>query len=285
MNKIIGYAICKNEIEYIDKFLEITKDLDAVYVLDTGSTDGSIQRLRESGVIVHQEIFDQFDFSKARNKCLSLIDDDEAFCFSLDFKNDMIIPEHDLKKIRNNKNDAAFSINYFYKTDDGSFIQIEDKIRIHKKKDSEWKYSLHEMLTHNYKNIIKLDIKVYMQDRSSKEKTEFYLAICEREFDKTKDIHYLWFMIDYYKELGLIDKFVNSSFYFLNDTLAHTNVFRISILQKLSKHFYDTNNKQRAIDFAFHALSESISCKEVWPIFIENSLNILKDSNVEIIFK
>jgi len=83
----------------------------------------------------------------------------------------------------------------------------------------------------------------------------------------------------------LIDKFVNSSFYFLNDTLAHTNVFRISILQKLSKHFYDTNNKQRAIDFAFHALSESISCKEVWPIFIENSLNILKDLNVEIIFK
>ena len=116
MNKIIGYAICKNEIQYIDKFLEITKDLDAVYVLDTGSTDGSIQKLRDSGVIVHQEIFDEFDFSKARNKCLSLIDDDEAFCFSIDFKNNIVIPKHDLEKIRNNKNNAAFSISYFYKT-------------------------------------------------------------------------------------------------------------------------------------------------------------------------
>lgn len=46
-NKIAVYTICKNESDYVDKFMESMIEADAVYVLDTGSTDDTVEKLRK----------------------------------------------------------------------------------------------------------------------------------------------------------------------------------------------------------------------------------------------
>ena len=55
-NKIAVYTICKNEVDYVDKFMESMKEADAVFVLDTGSTDGTVEKLRKLGAVVFEKV-------------------------------------------------------------------------------------------------------------------------------------------------------------------------------------------------------------------------------------
>ena len=45
--KVAIYAICKNEKQFVDKWFESMLEADYVCVLDTGSTDGTYERLLE----------------------------------------------------------------------------------------------------------------------------------------------------------------------------------------------------------------------------------------------
>lgn len=42
--KIVVYAICKNEAGYAERWMASMAEADGVYVLDTGSTDGTAER-------------------------------------------------------------------------------------------------------------------------------------------------------------------------------------------------------------------------------------------------
>ena len=50
--KICVYAIAKNEEQFVDRWYESVKNADKIYVLDTGSTDNTVQKLKSHGVIV-----------------------------------------------------------------------------------------------------------------------------------------------------------------------------------------------------------------------------------------
>ena len=50
--KVVVYAICKNERAFADRWMASMSEADEVYVLDTGSTDGTPQRLEELGAHV-----------------------------------------------------------------------------------------------------------------------------------------------------------------------------------------------------------------------------------------
>ena len=46
MNKKIAiYAICKNEIKFVDQWIKSMIEADYICVLDTGSTDGTYEKL------------------------------------------------------------------------------------------------------------------------------------------------------------------------------------------------------------------------------------------------
>ena len=290
MNQLIAYAICKNESLNIDNFLEVTKSADKVYVLDTGSTDDSVSRLTQAGVVVKQISYTVFDFAQARNDSLAMIKETDCFCFWLDFKNKIVIGDQAIHSVRSNRSANSFKISHYYSSKENinSFIQIEDKIQIHRKEDYKWQYSIHEMLTYqgnDKEKVEKLDIAVYNSERTNKEKINWYLDICERTFESTRDVHYLWFMIEYYELLHLRQQFEESCYYFLELTESYKNPFRINIFHKLSKYFLENSDKNSSIDFAFRSLSESISFRDNYPIFVENSLKLLKELNVEINFK
>ena len=44
-NKICVYAICKDEMKFIDKWIESMSEADYIVVLDTGSTDGTFEKM------------------------------------------------------------------------------------------------------------------------------------------------------------------------------------------------------------------------------------------------
>ncbi len=47
--KICVYAICKNEEKFIDRYMDSMSEADKVFVLDTGSVDASVEKLKNRG--------------------------------------------------------------------------------------------------------------------------------------------------------------------------------------------------------------------------------------------
>lgn len=76
MNKICVYAIAKNEEKNVEKWVESMSPADHIIVLDTGSTDKTVELLSSLGVEVHQKIYDEFRFDTARNDSLALVPDE-----------------------------------------------------------------------------------------------------------------------------------------------------------------------------------------------------------------
>ena len=86
MNKLktCVYAISLNEIKHVDKFMASCAGADIVLVCDTGSTDGTPERLRELGAVVYTITQRPWRFDAPRNTALNLIPADIDLCLSID---------------------------------------------------------------------------------------------------------------------------------------------------------------------------------------------------------
>lgn len=82
--KIIVYAICKNEAQFVERFMRSCAGADGVYVLDTGSTDGTPERLRALGATVYEQTITPWRFDIARNASLEMLPEDADVCICLD---------------------------------------------------------------------------------------------------------------------------------------------------------------------------------------------------------
>ena len=84
--KVIVYAISKNEEKFVDRWVDSMKEADAIYVLDTGSKDKTVKKLKKRGVFVKTKKIKPWRFDTARNESLKLvpIDCDICVCTDLD---------------------------------------------------------------------------------------------------------------------------------------------------------------------------------------------------------
>ena len=82
--KIVVYAICKNERSFADRWMASMSEADEVCVLDTGSTDGTPQRLEELGAKVSVQVITPWRFDVARNQSLELVPEDADLCVCTD---------------------------------------------------------------------------------------------------------------------------------------------------------------------------------------------------------
>lgn len=68
--KVCVYTICKNESKHIQRWMWHLQDADLIYILDTGSTDNTVELFQQySKVKIDTFLQDDFDFSVARNEC------------------------------------------------------------------------------------------------------------------------------------------------------------------------------------------------------------------------
>ena len=82
--KVAVYAICKNEARFAARWMASMGEADGVYVLDTGSTDGTAERLRALGAVVAEEEIIPWRFDAARNHSLALVPEDGDICVCTD---------------------------------------------------------------------------------------------------------------------------------------------------------------------------------------------------------
>ena len=144
--KVVVYAISKNEEKFVDRWFNSMKEADEIYVLDTGSTDNTVKKLKEHKIKVTKKIIDPFRFDVARNISLNLVPKDTDICVCTDL-DEVLLPGW-RKTLENiwDKNTTRIAYNYNW--------LIEDDIpkvnfyteKIHTRNDYTWTYPVHEVL-------------------------------------------------------------------------------------------------------------------------------------------
>ena len=82
--KVAVYTIALNEAANVERWAASAVDADYRIVADTGSTDGTAEKLRAAGVIVHPIAIRPWRFDDARNAAMALIPSDVDVCCTMD---------------------------------------------------------------------------------------------------------------------------------------------------------------------------------------------------------
>lgn len=142
-NKICVYAIAKNEAHHVERWYNSMKEADCIVVLDTGSTDDTVEKLKALGVTVKQTSYEQFRFDVARNDSLELVPEDCNIRVCTDI--DEVFDKGWAKILRDNWNEdihrRCMYRNIYFESD-GLAIDYD---KIHGK-NYIWKYPCHEWL-------------------------------------------------------------------------------------------------------------------------------------------
>ncbi|MDR1569600.1 MAG: glycosyl transferase family 2 [Oscillospiraceae bacterium] len=145
--KVCVYAICKNELKYIDDWVKSMSEADWICVLDTGSTDGTVERLRELGCIVGQQEVKPWRFDVARNLSMELIPAEADICVSTDM--DEILEPGWREKLEQHWKPGSIQGRYRYTwnfNDDGTEGTVFLYDKIHCNHDFKWVNPVHEVL-------------------------------------------------------------------------------------------------------------------------------------------
>ena len=145
--KVAVYAICKNEEKFVERWVDSMKEADEIYVLDTGSTDSTVEKLKEKNVNVKIEKINPWRFDVARNISLEMVPDDIDICVCTDL--DEVFEKGWREKLENvwEDNTTRLRYNYNWSFDDDGKPSVNFYIeKIHSRSGYKWTHPVHEVL-------------------------------------------------------------------------------------------------------------------------------------------
>jgi len=196
--KLAVYAICKNEINNLDRWLKSYSKADYVCVHDTGSTDGTFEKLQEyqkiyPNLIIDQTFYNKISFDTARNDSMKLIPSDVSMFFMNDL--DEAILEDDWADKCKAAWFPAFNrgqYTYHRRLDaNGNPIKTMSEYRIHSREWTTWVNNVHELIMNRQGKIqffvgdtTPIDITVWhfgADAETTLAKSVRYVQMCEEE--------------------------------------------------------------------------------------------------------
>lgn len=195
--KVVVYAISKNESKFVERWVSSMQEADEIYVLDTGSTDDTVEKLKNLGVSVTSEVISPWRFDVARNKSLDLVPLDTDICVCTDL--DEVLESGWREKLENNWNNQN-RLRYKY---NWSFDEYNKPIitflyeKIHDRKNYRWIYPVHEVLEFTGTNeiVTTCDSIVLNHYPDSTKSRSSYLPLLElsvKEYpENDRNMHYL----------------------------------------------------------------------------------------------
>lgn len=143
--KVAVYTIAKNEEQFVERWAESCKDADYRLILDTGSTDGTIDKAYECGVEVFSASINPWRFDDARNASLALLPADIDYCIALDM--DEVLVEGwraHLESVAPETTRPRYQYTWSWNGDQPGLQYGGDKI--HKRHGYRWHHPVHEVL-------------------------------------------------------------------------------------------------------------------------------------------
>lgn len=195
--KVVVYAICKNEEKFVERWVNSMREADEIIVLDTGSTDKTVERLKTNGAKVFEKTIFPWRFDTARNESLALVPADADICVCTDL--DEVFESgwrEKLESVWEKGITTRARYNYNWKLDEENHPKVSfwtDKI--HARDNYHWKNAVHEILSTRDKEFFveaPIILNHYPDETKSRSSYLPLLEISvEEEPDNDRNLHYL----------------------------------------------------------------------------------------------
>ena len=261
--KICVYAIAKNEIKFIDRWYDSVKEADKIFVLDTGSEDDTVKKLkRKEKIIVKEDKIIPWRFDVARNKNLDMVDIDTDICICIDI-DEVIIPgwRNVLEEIwDSNTTRLAYTYNWYI--DENNQPKVTFNIeKIHSRIGYKWTHPVHEVLSltgeieENKKITDKIIVNHYPDNTKSRNSYLPLLELSVKE-DSTDDrnMHYLGREYMYYKRY---DEAIDTLIKHLRLPKAIWKPERAASMRFIGRCYFNMNRYDEAIMWYKKAIKEA----------------------------
>jgi len=258
--KVCVYAICKNEEKFIKRWYSSCKEADYIYVLDTGSTDNSVNILKSLGINYDVKEFNPWRFDIARNYSLERIPKDIDVCICLDI-DEVLLPNwyQELSIVWNNSlSRVRYTYNWSLDKNDNPIVSFYGD-KIHNRHNFKWVNPVHEVLKYNgvEKQVINDKIIINHYPDATKSRSS-YLPLLELSIkedpNNDRNMHYLGREYMYY---GMYDKAIDTLEKHLKLESATWKDERCASLRFISRCYYYLNRIDEAIFFSNLAIKEA----------------------------
>jgi glycosyltransferase involved in cell wall biosynthesis len=148
--KVCVYAICKNEEQFVDRWMDSMKEADLVIVTDTGSSDNTVEKLKARGAVVYVEEIKPWRFDAARNVSLDHVPEDTDICVCTDL-DEVLSPgwrECLEKAWQTDTGTGKYLYNWSHKEDGSPDVQFQ-YFKVHARNSYRWAYPIHECLKYS----------------------------------------------------------------------------------------------------------------------------------------
>lgn len=268
--KICVYAIAKNEEKFVDRWVHSMREADYICVLDTGSTDATVERLADRGVIVKQEIVEPWRFDVARNRSMDLIPEDTDICVCTDL--DEIFRPGWRELLEEAWTEGTEQLRYTYiwnlneRGEPGTVFLYE---KIHAPGVFEWEHPVHEVLrrTDGRRSWTRAEEpEIVLEHHPDTEKSRAgYLELLElsvREApEDDRNAHYLG---REYMFWGRWDDAIRQLKAHLAMPAAVWEPERCASMRFLSRCFLAKGDGREAMRWALRAIAEAPETREPW---------------------
>ena len=282
------YAICKNELKFAERWFKSMSEADRVVVLDTGSDDGTPEKLRELGAYVYEEKITPWRFDRARNISLSYVPEDTDICVCTDL--DEVFEPGWRDKIEaawgNGVNQLSYRYTWNFNNDgsEGVVFWIE---KIHGRDGFRWVNPVHEVLEYTGEIPRKMvSVKGVQLDHhadNSKPRTQ-YLPLLEMAVEENpnndRNVHYLG---REYMFHGMWEQCINMLKRHLEMPEATWKDERCASMRFIGKSYYQLGNPEEAKRYFYLAMAEAPHLREPY-IDLANMLYMREEWNGAIYF-
>lgn len=265
--KICVYAICKNEEQFVEEWVKSMSEADKIIVLDTGSTDKTVSKLKSAGVDVYEEKITPWRFDAARNRSLELVPEDIDICVCVDLDErfepgwrDMI---EKAWKIGTKRAQYRYTWNFNPDGSEGVVFWID---KIHARHGFHWEHPVHEVLaytgTEPCNTVYAEGIQLNHYADTTKSRAQ-YLPLLELSVkeapDDDRNMHYLG---REYMFRGEWDKCIDTLKHHLSMPKAQWKDERCASMRYIAKSYLQKGNREEAKTWYYKSMAEAPYLRE-----------------------
>lgn len=268
--KISVYAISKNEGKFVKRFCESAKEADEIVIVDTGSTDDTVNIAKECGAKVYESFTSPWRFDIARNTSLSLVSKDADVCIALDL--DEVMEPGWRQEIESLWKENTNRLSYkFYWGHGKEFFAT----KIHSRKGYRWHHPVHEYIvpdrTEEVFAFTNKRLVTHMPDetKSRGQYMDLLRLAVKEDPNCCRNAFYFARELTYY---SLWDEAISALQKYLLMPNATWKEERCYAMRLLGKSYDQLNDKHQALTWYIRACAEAPHTREPWVDLSEHFL-------------